>query len=245
MKKVVNINLGGYPFTIDDDAYEALSQYLNTIKMHFRDSEGRDEILEDIESGMADLFREKLAAAQIVTMKEVNEAIKVMGTPEEFGAEIPEEQPTPMAAKSSSSSKRKSNYRTGKRLYRDPNDEVIGGVAAGLAAYFGVQEPLWIRIALAVSVFIGFGTPVIAYIILWIVLPKAETAADRLAMRGEAINANNIGRVVEEELDKFGKRVDEWGNEVNDKFASAKKKVLKSKTSGEKFGQPLRKGFMF
>lgn len=68
------------------------------------------------------------------------------------------------------------------------------------------------------------GVVIPAYIILWIIVPRAMTSADRLAMRGEPVNANNIGKVVEEELDKFGKRVDEWGNEVNDKWASAKKK---------------------
>ena len=250
MKKVVNINLGNYPFTIDEDAYAMLSEYLNNIKLHFHDSEGRDEILEDIETGLAEIFREKMAGGQIVTMKEVNEAVGVMGTPEDFGAELPEEEPTVAATSSSrkkkKKSKNKSNYRTGKRLFRDSDDEVIAGVASGLSAYFGIQDPLWVRIGLVLLAFISIGIPAIAaYIILWIVVPRATTSADRLAMRGEPVNANNIGKVVEEELDKFGKRVDEWGNEVNDKWSSAKKKVLKSKASEGGFGRPLRKGFMF
>ena len=234
--------MGGYPFTIDDDAYEVLDRYLKTINRHFSYSEGHDEIVGDIETRMAELFQEGLAGGQIVTKKDVEKAITTMGKPEDFGAEAMEE-PVYTNTKTNTT---QSNYKTGKRLFRDPADEVIGGVASGLAAYFGMADPLWLRIALVLLVFIGFGTPVIAYIILWIILPKAETASDRLMMRGETINATNIGRVVEEELDKFGNRVEQWGDEVNAKYGDVKKKARKvAKKPAAGYAAPLRKGFIF
>ena len=242
MKKVLNINLGGYPFTIDDDAYDVLDRYLKTINRHFSYSEGHDEIVGDIETRMAELFQEGLSSGQIVTKKDVEKSIATMGKPEDFGAAVMDE---PVYAKTNSSNS-KAQYKTGKRLFRDPADEVIGGVASGLAAYFGFADPLWLRIALVLLVFIGFGTPVIAYIILWVILPKAETAGDRLMMRGETINANNIGRVVEEELDKFGNKVEQWGDEVNAKYGDVKKKAkigVKERAAG--CAAPLRKGFIF
>ncbi len=244
MKKVLNINLGGYPFTIDEDAYATLDNYLQTINRHFSYSEGHEEIVGDIETRMAELFQENLSGgSQIVSLKEVQKGIATMGKPEDFGAEPIE---NTAHSKHQTATKSKSNYKTGKRLYRDVNDEVIGGVASGMTAYFGFQDPLWMRIALVVSVIIGFGFPVIAYIILWVILPKAETAADRLAMRGETVNATNIGRVVEEELDKFGNKVEKWGDEVNAKYASSKKKASKvAKGRAVGYAAPLRKGFIF
>ena len=243
MKKVVNINLGGYPFTIDEDAYAQLDNYLQTISRHFRKSEGHEEIVGDIESRMAELFQESISTGQIVTNKEVSQAITKMGTPEEFGVD-PDDSAT-MASGARTQTNTKSNYRVGKRLFRDRDDEVISGVAAGLSAYFGFKDPLWLRIALVVLVVLGAGFPIIGYILLWVIVPPAETASDRLAMRGEAINASNIGRVVEEEMDRFGNKVDKWGDEVSDKIAS-KKKVLKKERNGEAgFAAPLRKGFIF
>ena len=190
MNKVQHINLGGFPFTIDEHAYEHLSRYLETIHRHFRGSEGYEEITNDIEARMAELFQESLGErGTIITMKEVNDAIVIMGTPEDFGAEPLEEEPQPRTGSS--------GYRPGKRLFRNPEDEVLGGVCSGIAAYFGIADPLWIRLLfIVITISGGFGIP--AYLILWAILPKAETASDRLAMRGEPINASNIGRIIEE-----------------------------------------------
>lgn len=245
MKKVVNINLGGYPFTIDDDAYATLDNYLQTISRHFRKSEGHEEIVGDIESRMAELFQESISTGQIVSMKEVNKAITKMGTPEEFGVD-PDESAT-MASGARTQTNTKSNYRVGKRLFRDRDDEVISGVAAGLSAYFGFKDPLWFRLGLvALTILTGIFPFVIGYLLLWVIVPPAETASDRLAMRGEAINASNIGRVVEEEMDRFGDKVNQWGDEVNEKYASTKKKALKKGQNREAgFVAPLRKGFIF
>ena len=244
MNKVFNINLGGYPFTIDEDAFEHLSTYLQTIHRHFRDSEGYEEITSDIESRMAELFLEALQGRQIVTLKDVNAAITIMGTPEDFGAE-----PIETEAPKDKTRTRLYGYKTGKRLFRNSEDEVVGGVCSGIAAYFGVEDPLWVRlifVLLAISG--GFGIP--AYLILWAIVPKAETASDRLAMRGEKINVSNIGKIVEEEIEYFSEKVNEWGEE----FGSKKKAKVEKKIEmgleelnlelGELLQEmPLRKGF--
>ena len=191
MNKIFNINLGGYPFTIDEDAYEHLNIYLATIHRHFRQSEGYEEITEDIEARLAELFQEKKGNRPIVNIKDVKDAILTMGTPEEFGAD-------PLGddteGKTSTSQRQ---YKTGKRLFRNPEEEVIGGVCSGVAAYFGIQDPLWVRILfLVLTISGGFGIPL--YAILWAVLPKAESASDRLAMRGEPINVDNIVHITEQ-----------------------------------------------
>ena len=94
MNKVLNINLGGYPFTIDEDAFEHLENYLDTIHSHFKKSEGYEEITSDIEARMAELFQEQLNGRSIVTIRTVETCIGIMGTPEEFGAEGLEEEDT-------------------------------------------------------------------------------------------------------------------------------------------------------
>lgn len=217
MNKVFNINLGGIPFTIDEDAYEALGSYLKTIHNHFRSSEGYEEITTDIEARLAELFQEKLGNRPIVTFKDVKNVIAIMGTPEDFGAD-----PLAEEAPKSSSSDRKWKLKTGKRLFRNPDEEVIGGVCSGIAAYFGVQDPLWVRLLFVLFAFTaGFAVPL--YIILWAILPKAETASDRLAMRGDPVNASNIGKIIEEELTHVSQKVSELGDELKAEFGSKKK----------------------
>lgn len=233
MNKVFNINLGGYPFTIDEDAFEHLNRYLRTIDQHFRDSEGHEEIINDIEARMAELFQDRLGSRPIVTLKDVQEAILIMGTPEEFGAEAVEEEP--LTEKKTYESKRssRSTYKTGKRLFRNPEDEVLGGVSSGVAAYFGIQDPIWVRIAFIILTVVSGGIGVPLYIILWSVLPKAETAGDRLAMRGEPINVSNIVKIIEEEVEHISSKVTEFGEELGSKKKRAKQKEKQKEYSVE------------
>jgi phage shock protein PspC (stress-responsive transcriptional regulator) len=249
MNKVFNINLGGFPFTIDEDAYEHLSGYLQTIHNHFRQSEGYEEITADIEARMAELFHEKLEGRPIVTFNDVKNVIAIMGTPEDFGAEPLESE----APKFSSSSKRKWKIKTGKRLFRNPEEEVIGGVCSGISAYFGIQDPLWVRLAFIVlAVTGGFAIPL--YIILWAILPKAESTSERLAMRGETANVSNISKIIQEEFEHVSKKVSELGDELKSEFGSKKKprrhrQVLKARAERPLAGiisePPLPRGFMF
>lgn len=226
MNKVFNINLGGYPFTIDEGAYEHLRTYLDAIHRHFRQTEGYEEITHDIEARLAELFREHLSNRPIVSIQDVEDAIAIMGRPEDFGADpMSDEDP---AEDHSSGSEGSFKIKTGKRLFRDPDEQVIGGVAAGLTAYFGIPDPIWIRLLFVLMVISGgFGIPL--YLILWAIMPEAKTAGDRLAMRGEPINVSNISRIIQDEFEHISTKVTELGEEL-----AGKKKVLKRKT-------PMRK----
>ncbi|MEK7255345.1 MAG: PspC domain-containing protein, partial [Bacteroidota bacterium] len=237
MNKIVSINLGGYPFTIDEDAYEHLNDYLQTIHHHFRLSEGYEEITADIESRMAELFQEKLAGRTIVTFDEVKSVIAIMGTPEDFGADpILEEAPKSSFGRRGGEGKpswKRWKIKTGKRLFSNPEDKVIGGVCSGIAAYFGIQDPLWVRLIFVVFAITG-GFAIPFYFILWAILPKAESASDRLAMRGEQANVTNIGKIIEEEFDHVSKKVSELGDEIEAKF-NAKKKSGGNQSSFDEF----------
>lgn len=208
MNKIVTINLGGYPFTIDEDAYAHLQGYLEAIRKHFSQVNGFEEITSDIETRLAEIFQQQLGDRPIVTVKNVEEAIAVMGRPEDFDADAEMDE-----AEASTATEGKSKYKTGKRLFRHPDDQVVSGVCAGIAAYFGIQDPVWVRILFVLfTISGGFGITV--YIILWAILPEAKTAGDRLSMRGEAINVSNIGRIIQEEVEHISKKVSEFGDEI-------------------------------
>ena len=115
MNKTFNINLGGYPFAIDEDAFEYIQNYLGTIRRHFSASEGCEEILYDIEVRMAELFQEHLKGRAIISMKEIDEVIMIMGKPEDFGAEPMSEQYTSNTRGKKSDTK----INTGKKLFRE------------------------------------------------------------------------------------------------------------------------------
>lgn len=215
MNKIFNINLGGYPFTVDADAFSHLDAYLKTIRNHFNDSESCEEIATDIEARMAELLRERLSNNEIIGIKDVSEVIAIMGTPEDFGAEslFEEELPKRQTAGATSSGNRK--------FFRDPDSKVLGGVASGLSAYFGIEDPIWLRLAFVISVFLGFGFPIPIYIVAWIIMPEAKSAADKLAMKGEAINVSSIAKSVESEVTHIKDRVQKFGED----FTSGKKKT--------------------
>lgn len=206
MNKTFNINLGGFPFSIDEDAFDYIQAYLVSIRTHFSSSLGCEEILYDIEVRMAELFQEHLKGKVIVSMKEVDEVVSIMGKPEDFGAEPLQE---PYQFKTNRN--RSERIRVGKRLYRDGEEKVLGGVCAGIAAYLGIYDPIWVRIAFVIMSFFGFG--IMGYIILWFIMPEAVTSSDKLAMRGEPATVSNIAKMVEEELTSLGHKLNEWGKD--------------------------------
>ncbi len=203
MNKIFNVNLGGLPFSIDDNAFEALNQYLHTLRQHFSQSDDCDEIMGDIESRLAELFTTALGSrGQIIVLRDVQNAIATMGTPEDFGIETNENQ---------TNTHKKAQATEGvfkRRLFRDPDDKAVGGVCGGLAAYFGLRDAAWLRLAFLALVAFG-GMSVFVYIILWMVMPEAKTSADRLAMRGEPINAENIARTIEDGATRLGDKISE------------------------------------
>lgn len=210
MNKTVSVNISGYIFNIEETAYEKLSRYLNTIRGYFSESTGSEEIIEDIEARIAELFQEKITDNyQVIKLKDVNEVITVMGEPEEYiDGEIDE---VIMEENKSYSSNEKSNkYR---KIYRDPDDKVLGGVCSGIGYYFGI-DPIWIRL-IFIILLVGFGTGVLLYIILWIIIPMANTASEKLEMKGDPVTAENIGKQVEEELGNIKKKFSSSDENVN------------------------------
>lgn len=174
MKKTININLAGFVFYIDEDAYEELQKYLKTIKTYLGNTEGREEIIDDIESRIAELFSEK--QKQVITLIEVSEVIEVMGQPEDYMSEDETEQKT---------SYKSSN----KRLYRDPDSTVLGGVCSGIGHYLNI-DAIWIRLIFLAMIWSGVS--ILFYFILWAIIPKAETTAQKLEMKGKAATFSNI-----------------------------------------------------
>ncbi len=200
MNKTVNINLAGIFFHIDEDAYLKLQRYLDAIKRSFTDSQGRNEIISDIEARIAELFNERVQnEKQVVSMKEVDEVITIMGQPEDYMVDEEIFDDEPQTQYKSSSSARK--------LFRDKDNAYIGGVSAGLGHYFGI-DPLWIRLAWIV-LFFGAGTGILLYILLWILMPVAESTADKLAMTGKPVNITNIEEKVKEGFGSVKDSVDD------------------------------------
>ncbi len=222
MNKVIQANLGGLAFTFDNEAYDALDAYLAKLDRYFRQSPGHGEIMHDIEARMSELFTASLQGRRIVTYDDVNAAIGVMGSPEQFGVRDEVEVGTGFGRRESSDRRVVYNGERPKRkLMRDTDEKVIGGVCSGLSAYFGIENPVWIRLAFAAA-FFGAGVGLIPYIILMIALPKARTAGDRLAMRGEPADAAAIGAQIEREVRDIGEQISRLGKEINRTDWSAK-----------------------
>jgi phage shock protein PspC (stress-responsive transcriptional regulator) len=235
MNKVFNINLGGAPLTIDEDAYRSLENYLQSLHNHFRQSEGYDEIMNDIEARLGELMQEGMAKRTIATLQDVKNAVSVMGTPEDFGAESIDNQDDTYKKSENTEGSFFSGIKTGKRLFRDEQNSHAGGVCSGMSAYFGISDPIWIRVAF-LAMFFLWGTGVGLYIILWAVIPAAKNAGDRLAMKGAPIDVNSIAKTVEEGVEKLSQKMNELSNTDG-------KKHFNSQTNhaGSHIGDAVRK----
>ena len=299
MKKVININFQGRVIPIEETAFEILKQYVDSLRRYFFNEEGKEEIINDIESRIAELFGETLKKGGIcITDEDVNAVIKSIGRPEDFDGDADEEK---VKSRVYEESGNRYTYTKGERLYRTENNKVIAGVCGGIAAYFGVDAML-IRILFIVCAFAGFGLLVyivlwiavpstastvigsakkrllrdpedkliggvcrglayyfgvnvwvpraiflipfftvvfrwnnwgafhypnffsvsfspaaaLAYIILWIVLPEAKSSSDRLEMKGEKVDLNSIKNNIASEMKGVGERVTKFGKEAAD-----------------------------
>lgn len=206
MKKTFTINISGIIFHIEEDAFDQLNHYLESLKRHFSQAEGSDEIIADIESRIAELLQERISdAKQVITLKDASEVIDMLGQPAEMDQEG-EEPP-----------KEKTTYSTtSKRLFRDPDNRKIAGVAAGLAAYLHI-DTVWVRLLFALSLIAG-GAGLLIYIVLWIVLPEAITTAEKLEMRGEPVNISNIEKSIKDEFEGVKGKFNEYANSARESF---------------------------
>jgi len=221
MKKTVTINISGIIFHIDEDAFNRLNNYLETIKGYFTNSEGRDEIISDIETRIAEMLQTKINEnKQVITIEDIGEVISVMGEPEQIGSvggDAPKDKKTSHETK------------TRRRFYRDPDNKVLGGVCGGIGTYFNI-DPVWIRVAFVIALIV-FGSGILLYIILWIIIPEAFTTAEKLEMRGEPVNISNIENTIHEEIDGFKKRATNFKNEAKSAY---NRNIKKPKNAVEK-----------
>lgn len=231
MKKTFNINLAGYPFVIDDDAFNLLKDYLDTIRYAFDTKDDTEDIAADIESRIAEILLESSSGnPRIINLQEISNVIERIGKPSDFieiddSMNIKEEKgsrssdhnplndgnvkdevkseeivieenvsPTPPPYNPEDFSR---NPFVRKRLFRDPQNSLLGGVCSGLAAYLNM-DPTIIRLLTVVLFFLSATTVAIVYIVLWIVVPPANTPLQRMRMRGESPTMENIGKSVTE-----------------------------------------------
>lgn len=175
MKKNFSVNIGSRLFNIDDDAFERLQSYLGRLRNFFASEEGGDEIMTDIEMRIAELLEQKKANGNtIISLANVEEVIADMGEPDQL----------------SGSQGEPSRVKTKGKLYRDPDNRQIGGVCSGIGAWFGI-DPLWVRVAFA-FITLMYGTGVIIYLVLWIILPEAGTTSEKLEMHRQIINIGTL-----------------------------------------------------
>ena len=181
MKKTISINLAGLFFHIDEDAYNQLQNYLAAVKRSMQNEQGTSEIIADIEARIAELFSERISSSQqVITSKIVEDIINIMGQPEDYNIDD----------ENHNNTTDEHTNNTNKRLFRDKENAFVGGVSAGLGHYFGI-EALWVRLIWILLVF-GLGTGVLLYVILWCLIPAANTTAEKLSMMGKPINITNI-----------------------------------------------------
>ena len=193
MNKAANIHLAQTLFSIDEIAYNRLKKYLDQLERLFKNTEGAKDILEDIEARIAELFTDlKKDERYVISVEDVEKVIDTLGTPEDLaGEDAEQDSPSPSQPK---------------KLFRDPDDRFIGGVAGGLSHYVGLDS-VWIRLILLILFFSSVGGVVLVYILLWILVPEAKTTAEKLTMKGEPVNVSNIKKKIKEELDQVSEKV--------------------------------------
>lgn len=210
MKKTVTVNLGGVVYQIDEDAFHLLDEYLKNIRLHFRKEKGVDDMMSDMESRIADLFAEKLnEEKKVVVVEDVEEVIARMGKPEQIASEDSEYRDEASA----DTQQTKTTGTSHKTLYRDIDNKMIGGVAAGMAANLG-YDVTWVRLFMVLLILIPVlrGAFLLIYIIAWIFIPPAKTAAEKLNMHGKDVTVENIGKTVTEGFNKVRDSADDYIN---------------------------------
>lgn len=190
MKEITRIHLAKTPYDIELDAKEVLQEYLSEIKQMM----GSEDTMYEIEARMVELLGERgVQSNGIITMSDVEDLRSKMGLPKEFSdSESTEDSQANLIPSDSPV----------KRLMRDTDNAIFGGVCAGIAAYWGIN-PLWVRLLFIISPFITFGTALLVYIIIWISLPEAKTAAEKLQMRGEPVTLDSLKKAANNSESKY------------------------------------------
>ncbi len=212
MKKTLTINLNKTVFHIDEDAFDLLQAYLSDVNHHFKSEEEKTEIIADIEARIAELFTQRLDKSKnVVTVEDVNDIVEIMGKPSQFSDE--EETTSKHYADTTADEK---TFSSSKRFYRDMDNGLLGGVCAGLAAYLSWDITL-VRVLFIVFIFVTSFSLLPIYLVVWLIAPRAETTAQKMAMRGEIVNIETIKNKMNDakdylESDKFKQSATDAGN---------------------------------
>lgn len=207
MIKISDVNIGGFVFHVNEDAYGVLKNYLDEISQHFTNTESGDEIISDIEARIVEIFQQKLSKnKEVITIEDVNKVISILGNPSEFGD-------------NEENNGNNSSYKKTKRLFRDIDNGMIGGVCAGLGAYFNL-DTVWFRIGFIIATFSGLS--LLAYIILWAIIPPARTISEKLEMQGDPVTVSNIEKSIREEMSGLRDKFDDLASQARNKFGKKK-----------------------
>lgn len=209
MKKNITINLFGVLYAIDEDAYELLRKYEENMRAYFRTKDGGDEVADDIECRVAELLSElKASGVEAVSIEHIEEIIRRIGNPEEMDDTGGDEACATAGQAAGTTDdgtggtgngpggaellERIRIWMSKRRLYRDPDDIIVGGVMSGLCKYFGGTDPLPWRIGMVLLGLLSLSTFAIIYLILWAIVPQARTADERLRMQGRLVTPQTV-----------------------------------------------------
>lgn len=227
MNKTLSIGLAGFSFTIEEHAYIKLSDYLAALRSSLDVSEA-DEVMHDIEIRMVEIFKDALGKREVINDTDVERVVAQIGSPEK----IEEQEEAYFSEKTSTNKKEQrtsANFNGQKQLFRDPERAKLAGVCAGLAHYVGMDitamRAIWLGVAI-IGMFTAISTIIIVliYIILWIVLPRAETATDFLKMKGKPMNFDNL----KEESTKIVQFANESTQKVGELYSENKPYIDKA-----------------
>ncbi len=219
MQRIIQITIAGRLIPIEEDGYLLLHEYITSLERHFISEPGKDEIIQDIESRIAELFTIRLqAGAPCIDREDVNKVVQTLGPAYTLGAEAAEPVNPYLPSPYKEPIKTSSGQR---RLYRNPNDKVLGGVCSGLANYFDI-DPVIVRLIMVV-LFLGAGIGLLAYIIAWMVIPLARTPQELAYMTGgDPLTFSTVRKNVGVELQDLRKRAEEMSRDLRGFFSNKK-----------------------
>lgn len=207
MNKIMNINIGGIIFNVDKETYEKLNSYLKEINDHFKESDGGEEIISDIEARIVELFQQRLnSKKEVITIKDVEEVISIMGKPSDFDSENKND---------NENDDPDVRQYTKKRMFRDIDNRMLGGVCSGLGAYFRI-DTVWFRIGFVIATISGLS--ILAYLVLWVIIPPATTVSEKLEMNGDPVTISNIENAIRKEMDGIRNKLDDLAAHAKRKF---------------------------
>lgn len=210
MKKNININMFGVIYAIDEDAYDLLKKYLENMRSYYSRRSGGEEIANDVESRVAELFADlKAQGVEAITIEHVEDIIKRIGDPQQMDEEADVKSERVMDGGYAEAVDEK----TVRKLYRDPDDKILGGVISGLCHYLSIEDPVIARLIFLLLVFFSHAILVVVYAVCWALIPEAKTAEERLQMKGKRVTPNAINEELMQGVDRAKKFVNDPENQ--------------------------------